>query len=930
MTQERWKRIQEVYYAAGDRLPRERSAFLAQACGTDAELREEVESLLQREESPAANLLDGSPYKRGTNFASGTRLGPYEIEVPIGAGGMGQVFRARDTRLNRTVAIKTVLAGFSDRFAREARAIAAMNHPNICTVHDVGPDYLVMELIEGPTLAEHIAKQPLPVDEALTLARQIAAALEAAHEKGIVHRDLKPANIKLAAGGTVKVLDFGLAKSRTEAASASEMRTITVDMTGPGMILGTPGYLSPEQARGQEADKRADIWAFGVVFYEMLTGSRCFDGNTASDAMAAVLTREPDLEGVPRQFRKLLRSCLEKDPKRRLRDIGDAWSLIEEVPVAAPHKSGKVWIGAAAALALMTAAALAGWWRAANSGDRPLTRLSLDLGADAEGGSDAVLTLSPDGRRIVFARRADGKTQLATRLLEQAQSTLLPGTEGGREPFFSPDSQWIAFHAHGALSKTSIEGGAPLALAGIGDANTGGTWGAGGNIAMALTHASPLSLIPASGGPVRLLSKLASGEVTHRWPQFLPDGSVLFTESDTASGMENANIAVNDNRSGAHKIVLRGGYHGRYVSPGYLLYIHQGALFAVRFDASRAEVHGSPVPLAEDVAADSLSGDGHFNFSTAPQGAGTLVYLAGQSMQQQWAVTLADSSGQARPLIAPGAYYNPAFSPDGRRLAMTVGSNGTDIFVSDVARGTMTRLTSDGRSDAPVWTPDGSRIALSSKRAPPGLWWMRSDGSADPELLIASDHQVVPWSFSPDGRRLLYFEIAPDSAYDLWILPIDVSNPAHPKAGKPEPFLRTQFNEASPSFSPDGRWVTYFSNESGPNEVYVRPASGEPGKFQVSNGGGMFPAWAPNGHQLFFEGPDSRIQVVDYVAKGASFEAGTPRQWSSRRLQNVFKGNFAVAPDGKIAIFEAPDAGKTAPRVSVLLNFIDELKRKLP
>jgi Tol biopolymer transport system component len=709
-------------------------------------------------------------------------------------------------------------------------------------------------------------------------------------------------------------------------------REVTAEMmTGQGMILGTPGYLSPEQARGQEANKRADIWAFGVVLYEMLTGGRLFEGDTAAEALAAVLRHEPDLERVPAKARKLLGSCLEKDPKRRLRDIGDACRLVEETTVSAVKPPpNKFWAAVAAALALVAAGAGAGWWRAARSPDRPLMRYALDLGPDAFGSAEADIAISPDGHRIVFpVRRPDGKVQLATRLVDQSQSTLLPGTEGGTQPFFSPDSQWLAFFAGGVLSKISVQGGAPVALANTTANSNGGSWDQG-SIVAALSHATSLSLIPAGGGAARLLTKLNGDEATHRWPQLLPAGNVLFTESVSASGMESANIAVADRKTGTHKIVLRGGFSGQYVPGGYLLYVHQGVLFAVRFDSSREDVQGSPVPLVEDLAADSMQGNGRFHFSSAPDGAGTLIYVAGKSTEQKWAVTMVDHSGGARPLIAPGAYYNPAFSPDGRRLALVLGSQGTDIFVYDVARGTMTRLTSDAASDRPVWTPDGAKIVFASKRSPPGLWWMRSDGGAEPELLLRSDHSVMPWSISPDGRRLLYFEIAPDTGYDLGLLPLDLSNPAEIKPGKPEAFLRTQFNEACPSFSPDGRWVAYFSNESGLNEVYVRPSTGD-GKWQISSGGGMFAAWSPNGRELYYEGLDNRIQVVDYVAKGASFEAGRPRQWSGRQLQNVFKSNFTVAPDGKgIAIFEAPDGSKTPLHVGVLLNFLDELKRRLP
>jgi len=930
MSGDRWNRIEVVYHAALDRPPEERRAFIAAACQGDDGLRQEIEDLVGRHRPSGEHPLDRPAWRPAADSsagpAPGTRLGPYEIQAQIGVGGMGQVFRARDTRLDRTVAIKVSLERFSDRFAREARAIAALNHPNICTLHDVGPDFLVMELVEGPTLAERLRKGPLPPDEALAVARQIAAAVEAAHDKGIVHRDLKPANIKVTPDGSVKVFDFGLARSWSQLDTQHSV-TVTAEVTGPGTILGTPGYMSPEQAMGKEVDKRADIWAFGTIFYEMLAGGRLFGGESAQEAMGAVLTREPDFERVPAQFRKLLRSCLEKDPKLRLRDVGDAWRLIDGGPEAAapPARSSRAAIAAAAVLALVAVGAVAAWWRTGRAGDRPFMRLSLDLGADAIGGDSGDIAIAPDGRRIAFVVRGqDGKPELATRLLDQSKSTVLAGSEGAHQPFFSPDGQWIGYFTHGSLNKISIQGGAPVTVSTTADMDTGGSW-EGDDIATALGPASSISLIPAGGGAARRVTKLNWNEKTHRWPQILPGGNLLFTTSDSISGLEGAGTAIADRKTGVHSVILHSGFDARYVPGGYLLYAHQGALFATRFDLERQKAVGSPVPLVEDLAADSLIGNAHFQFSVSPEGS-TLVYLAGATTSRQWPVSFLDASGHTQPLIPPGEYFNPAYSPDGRRIALV---SGVDIFAYDLARGAMSRVTTDGTSDRPVWTPDGSRIAFGSRLSPPGLWWVRGDGGAAPESLLASDRPVVPWSFSPDGRRLAYFQIDPETGYDIWTLPIDMSDPAHPKPGKPEPFLRTQFNEAGPAFSPDGRWIAYFSGETGPNEIYVRPSSGE-GKWQISTGGGMFATWSPNSSQLYFESPDNRIQVVDYVAKGGSFETGKPRPWSERQLQPVLKSNFAIAPNGKgFAVFEAPNNDGKPPRVGVLLNFVDELKRRL-
>jgi serine/threonine-protein kinase len=868
-----------------------------------------------------------------------SQIAHYRITSKLGEGGMGAVYRATDTKLNRDVAIKVlpdVFSGDPDRlarFTREAQVLASLNHPNIAAIYGVEERALVMELVEGPTLSERIGQGALPVEEALEIARQIGDALEAAHEKGVIHRDLKPANIKLTTDGRVKVLDFGLAKAmggERMTADPVNSPTMTMSATVAGVIMGTAGYMAPEQAKGKPVDRRADIWAFGVVLHEMLTGRRLFEGETATELMAAVLTREADLEAVPPRLRKLLRGCLEKDPKQRVRDIGDVWRLVDESDAQAPAQRRSIlWTGMAAALAVVAAIGMAGWWRATRAPDRPLMRLNLDLGPDAATAADAGFAISPDGRRVVFPmRRPDGNTQLAMRAVDQSQATLLSGTEGGHAPFFSPDGRSIGFFAQSHLQKISMLGGAAVMLASTSAFDTGGSWDENGNIVAALSHTAALSKVPAAGGDPRPLTRLGAGEQTHRWPQVLPGGkAVLFTASPSISGLENANILAADLKTGESRLVVRGGYYGRYLPGGYLLYVHEGVLLAAHFDVSRLQVSGTPIPLVEDVAADTLSGDGRFAVTDAPDGAGTLVYLAGKAAAKAWQVKLVDGT-QSQPLIAaPGAYYNPMFSPDGKRLALVVETQGTDIFVYEIARGTMTRLTSNGTSDRPVWTPDGSRIAYSTKS---GLWWVRSDGAAEPELLAQSTIPMVPWSFSPDGRRLAYFEVSPKTSYDLGILPIDLNDANHPKAGTPQPFLRTPKAEACPVFSTDGQWIAYSSNESGRNEIYVRPASGAPGKWQISDGGGMFSNWSGDGHELFYESPDGRIQVVDYVVKGGALEAGKPRVWSSRPLQNVFKSNLALAPDGEhFAAFE-PLETKSLPHIGFLLNIADELKRRLP
>ena len=865
---------------------------------------------------------------------AGDKLGPYEILAPIGAGGMGEVYRAKDTKLDREVAIKVLpesLAHDPDRlarFEREAKVLASLNHPNIAQIYGIEECALVMELVPGETL-----KGPLLLAIALDYAKQIVEALEAAHERGIVHRDLKPGNIMVTAAGVVKLLDFGLAKAAEEPVSdMPNSPTITISPTRAGVILGTAPYMAPEQARGKPVDKRADIWAFGCVLYEMLTGKQAFTGETTTDILAAVVTKEPDLSRVPAKARRLIESCLKKDPKQRLQAIGDWRLLLENGEPAAAQVHATPWIATAAVAILI---AVAGWWvawQATRPVDRPLTRLSVDLGPNAMTGVSTTVAISPDGRRIVYpARGPEGKQQLATRLLDQSEATLLPGTEDGRDPFFSPDGQWIGFYTRDQLKKISVEGGAPVTLAAVPSVTSGGaSWSADGTIIEAHGLSLPLSRIPAAGGAPQVVTKLGNDEFTHRWPQVLPGvDAVLFTASSSNSAWENASIEAISLKTGQVKILERGGYYGRYLPSGHLVYVHHGVLFGVRFDPVKLEVSGTPVPILEDVAANpATGGGGQFDFSWGPSGHGTFVYLAGKSTAQAWQVDWLDSSGKMQPLIAqPGAYAQPRLSPDERKLAFV--GDGSDIYIHDLARGTTSRLTLTGHGNMPVWAPNGKHLVFQSAGS---LSWLRSDGAGEAQRLLEGPNAGIPWSFSPDGRRLAYFTVDPRSGFDLWTLPLDLTDPDHPKAGKPELFLRTPANELAPRFSPDGRWIAYRSDESGSNEIYVRPfraASG--GKWQISSGGGLYPFWAKDGRQLFYETADNRIMVVDYTVDGASLKPGKPRLWSDKQLFYAGSSNLDLAPDGKhFVVLEMPETAKSSPRVVFLLNFFDELRRRVP
>ncbi|MGO9260356.1 MAG: protein kinase domain-containing protein, partial [Bryobacteraceae bacterium] len=823
------------------------------------------------------------------------------------------------------------------RFKREAQVLASLNHPNIAAIYGVEERALILELVEGPTLAERIGEGPVPVDEALPIARQIAEALEYAHEKGIVHRDLKPANVKVTPEGRVKVLDFGLAKALANESAASDPNaspTLTMRATVTGTIMGTAGYMSPEQARGQNADRRADIWAFGVVLYEMLSGRRLFGGPTVSDTLAAVLKGEIDWAAIPVQVRPVLERCLKRDPRQRWHCIGDAGAGLdgEGAPVAAmAPRRATPWMVAA----VLAIAAAAGWWiawRATRPVDRPLTRLSVDLGPETIAGFDITAAISPDGRRLVFpARGPDGKAQLATRLLDEAHASLLAGTDGGFDPFFSPDGQSAGFFADGQLKKISVQAGTPVVLCAA-PSPRGGSWGDDGNIVAALTQLSPLSRVPPAGGAPQHVTKLGVGDTGHRWPQVLPGSqAVLFTASPTNTGSDDSSIEAVSLKTGQVKVLLRGGYYGRYVPPGWLVYVHQGALFGLRFDVDRLEVRGSPVPLVQDLAANPLTGGGQFDFSTAAPG--NLVYLAGAGAAQSLQVAWLDSTGQMAPLATtPGTYSAPRFSPDGKKLALVTGADG---YIHDLERDTTIPLTSKGHVVAPIWAPDGKHLVFVSVSDGSALTWIRSNGSGEPQVLLKSKYSVVPWSFSPDGRRLAYHEVSPETGGDLWTVPLDLTDADHPKAGTPELFLRTPAEELLPRFSPDGRWIAYRSNESGANEIYVRPfPAGSGGKWPISTGGGLYALWSKNGHELFYEAPDDRIMVVDYTVDGEAFVPGKPRVWSQRPLFYAGVSNLDLAPDGaRFAIVTAPEMGvgsRGSVHVTLLENFFDELRRKAP
>jgi serine/threonine-protein kinase len=930
MTPERFQRIEELYHAAREGTPEERAAFLAEA---DPELRRQVESLLADRSSdgilerPAIQNAPELLSSTATELTAGACLGPYRIEGKLGKGGMGEVFRALDTRLGRAVAIKTTQQRFSARFEREARAIASLNHANICQIYDVGANYLVMELVEGPTLADKIKAGGLQEEEALAIARQMGDALEAAHERGIIHRDLKPANIKIKPDGTVKLLDFGLAKIVEESAPAAQPATASEGRTFVGQIMGTPAYMAPEQARGQVVDKRADIWAFGVVLYEMLTGRRLFQGETVSDTLAVVLTKEPEWEPVPTRAQRLLQSCLERDPKRRLRDIADAWRLLEDKP--APPRRSRVLGIATGVLAITTALALFAVWRGAGTTtERASPRLDLDLGAGVSLAGDAgsALTLSPDGTRIVFVSQdGNGVSRLFHRRLDQPAAVLLSGTEGAMQPFFSPDGQWVGFFAEGKLKKTRIVGGAPVSLCDA-PSGRGASWGEDGNIIATLNAGDVgLSLVPSAGGNPVPVTELAPGEACHRWPHVLPGGKfVLFTASRLINNFDEADIALLSLQDHTRKMLLEhAGMYPRFLPGGYLVFVTKGSLFAAPLDEKRLRVTGAATRLTE-VSADIPRGFAQVDFSAS--GICALRSRGGEGLSTpQWL----DAAGKTEPLgLEAARYHYLRLSPDGAKLAYvsTQGPN-SDLFVYDWQRGIKTRLTNGRVTRYPVWSPDGRFVVFAGAG---GIFAAQADGSGTPAQLTRSDDQRVPETFSPDGRGIVFTERIGGAKGEAGILPVEIQG-GHMLAGESQPFAGAP---GDATFSPDGRWLAYSNAKGGRPEIYVRAFADNGRQVQVSNAGGMLPVWSPNGHELFYRAEDQRIMVANYAVRGDSFLPERPRVWYAKRLANV-GGNRSLdlAPDGKRFVVLMPaeiaEARETQNHITLVMNFFDEVRRRV-
>jgi serine/threonine protein kinase len=963
MKPDRWDQIKRIYLLALEREPVQRDAFLNETCAGDDELRREVNSLLAYERR-AEQFIESSAFEVAAKALaadepggslSGRNIGPYTVLSLIGVGGMGEVYRARDTRLNRTVAIKVLPAAVADRpeqklrLHREAKAIAALNHPNICVLHDIrhdeGIDYLVMECLDGETLADRLRKGPLPIEEVLKYAIQIADALDKAHRHGVVHRDLKPGNIILTRTG-LKLLDFGLAKvgvplpglrpigNERPLEDSSVASNAPGRLTGQGVIVGTLQYMSPEQLEGKEADARTDIFAFGAVLYEMVTGRKAFDGKSQVSVMAAIMDHVPPPVSTIQPLASplldhLTHSCLEKNPDQRWQSIADVLMQLRLIaatttshPTAPTKQKSSVRERAVWALAglVIGAVAFAGFFVSPRpAADPSLMRFQIET---PPSGFPTHVAISPDGRRLVAVIDTDKGELLWLRRMDGLEPQILSGTEGAQNPFWSPDGRFVGFFAGGKLKKVGMFGASPETIC---DASPswGGSWSRDDVILMGAPN-GPLLRVAASGGPVTPVTRLDASreELRHIRPYFLPDGQHFLFLAQSAK-RENSAVFVGSLDSSPPRRLLASELKAAFTPPNHLLFVHDTTLMAQEFDIDRLELQGDPVTVVEGVNTNTGPGQAGFTASET----GLLAYRGGGATANRQ-LLLADRSGRSLGFAGtPAAFQNPVFSPDGQVIGASLLEPGRDLWVMNVANGAMSRFTSNpAEEDYPIWSPDKTRIVFSSNRdgGIANLYGKPSNGSAPEELLFKSQYPKIPLSWSADGRHIAYEERHPQTKSDLWVFRMDGEQPLE--------FLQSPFNETQAQFSPDGRWVAYVSDQSGRQEVYIRSFPRSETEWQISTNLGFQPRWREDGKQLFYlasEGTE-QFMAVDVEADSSK---GLLRIGESQRLfafdvisQNQ-RNSYDVLPGQRFLLNLIPRPTGSFPLITFVLNWASALER---
>ena len=955
MSSELHLRAKEIFHRAVGLGPRKQHAYAIEACGDDAKLLAEVERLLRAaSQAPDSFLEPPEPASSPDAISIGQNLGHFHVVGRLGQGGMGEVYRAEDRNLGREVALKFLPGEVAAdpvrlaRFDREARVLASIDHPNIAAIYSVEAidsiHFLVMQLVEGDDLSELMGGEAIGISKTLSVALQIAEALEVAHDQGIVHRDLKPANIKVTQEGQVKVLDFGLAKATDPttrntpsgltgpSGTLSMSPTLTAEMTQPGVILGTAAYMSPEQARGYELDKRSDIFSFGVVVFEMLTGSRLFSGNSMTDILAAVVGYEPDWDALPQelpnQVERVLRRSLAKDPKNRLRDIGDARleltsalsdpELEFEASTRPTHRGMRVIAAGLLALAISLGA---GYYVGSRSPDLPppeISRLEIQLSDNhVLSQNSGAVALSPDGRILAYTSYGP----LFLRHLDQRQPVQVPDSEHAVGPVFSPDSRWIAFFHGGQLKKVSVVGGAPIILCAA-QKPYGASWGPDDRIVFGQRAAGIFEISPLGGNPVLLVQPdSTSGEVGFHGPQLLPDGkTLLFTVLHQGKNWNDATIVAQRLDSGERHVLVEGGTDGRYVPTGHLVFAQESVLQALDFSLDRLSVSGSPIPIQEGVQRAWLwdSGASLFSFSDT----GTLAYGPALSPLERTLVWV-DRQGNEEIVPLPNRFYqHPRLSPDGTRIVVdTVDS--LDIWIHDLERDTTSRLTTEKTHLHPVWSADGSRVIFDDTQSQ-SLSWVSADGAEFPEILLADPtHLLTPVSIAPDGSALAVERSKDHILYDIYILPLDGEYSPKPFATSPE------FREMSPMFSPDGRWLAYVSDETGRQEIYVQSYPGPGRKLLISNNGGTEPLWSRDGRDLFYRAGKAMMAVP--VRLEAGFQPGKPhRLFEARYASEPISAHptYDISLDGKrFLMVKTVAAPAWSTQINLVFNWFEELRQ---